>query len=246
MSVRIAMWSGPRNISTAMMRAFENRGDCVVSDEPLYAHFLQQTGADHPLRDDIIAAGECDWRVVVDHLTGPIPDGKTLWYQKHMCHHLLPAMGRDWIDQLHNVLLIRNPAAVVASYRRARGTVSLDEIGLPQQAELFRRLADQKGQPPLVIDADAFLAAPEAQLRALCANVGIDFSERMLSWPAGPRDSDGIWAPHWYQAVWRSTGFASPKSDDDDTTNAMDDEGRRVVDQAMPIYQQLLAQSLRC
>ena len=122
--VTVAAWSGPRNISTAMMRAWENRGDCAVSDEPLYAAYLAETGLDHPGRDDVIAAGECDWRKVVRDLVGAVPEGKPIWYQKHMCHHLLPGMDRDWIMDLTNVLLIRDPAEVVASYLRTRGTVS--------------------------------------------------------------------------------------------------------------------------
>ena len=208
--LRIAMWSGPRNISTAMMRAWENRGDCAVSDEPLYAHYLAATGADHPGRDEVIASGETDWRRVVADLLGPVPDDQPVWYQKHMTHHLLPGMDRDWIDSLTNILLIRDPAEVVASYLRARGTVSAEEIGLPQQSELFQRLCDRHGHAPPVIDAGEFLRDPEGHLRAVCALLGISFTARMLQWPAGPRASDGVWAPHWYHAVWRSTGFEAP------------------------------------
>ena len=205
------MWSGPRNISTAMMRAWENRPDCAVSDEPLYAYYLATTGADHPGRDDVIAAGDTDWlRVTAALSTGPAPGDAPIWYQKHMAHHLLPGMALEWIDALHNVLLIRDPAHVVASYLRTRDTVSPEEIGLPQQALLYDRLATA-GAPPPVIDSGDFLQAPEAYLRALCAHLGIDFSPGMLAWPSGPRDSDGVWAPHWYDAVWRSTGFAPPK-----------------------------------
>ena len=242
---RIAMWSGPRNISTAMMRAFENRSDCMVSDEPLYAHYLSETGIDHPGRDEIIADGETDWRRVVAALGGPIPDGKTLWYQKHMCHHLTASMTRNWIEALDNVLLIRDPAAVVISYRKARNEVSLDEIGLPQQAALFAQLADKLGRAPPVVDADEFLSAPQAQLHRLCTELQIPFVERMLSWPAGPRDSDGIWAPHWYAAVWRSTGFGSPKTRDPQAMASLDDNSRRVIDAAEPIYRSLHACRLR-
>ncbi len=209
--LRIAMWSGPRNISTAMMRAWENRADCAVSDEPLYAYYLATTGADHPGRDDVIAAGDSDWQRVTAALsTDPAPGGAPIWYQKHMTHHLLPGMALDWIDGLHNVLLIRDPTQVVASYLRTRDTVSAEDIGLPQQAVLYERLA-AAGTPPPVIDSGEFLQAPEAHLRALCAHLGIDFSEKMLAWPSGGRDSDGVWAPHWYDAVWKSTGFAPPR-----------------------------------
>lgn len=233
--MRIAMWSGPRNISTAMMRAWENRGDCAVSDEPLYAHYLAATGADHPGRAEVIAAGDTDWRRVVADLLGPVPDGQPLWYQKHMTHHLLPQMERGWIDGLTNILLIRDPAEVVASYLRARGTVSAQEIGLPQQAELFARLADRAGRAPPVIDAGEFLRDPEGHLRAVCALLGIAFTERMLRWPAGPRASDGVWAPHWYQAVWRSTGFEAPREKPVEPAR----EGARVVDECRGIYESL-------
>lgn len=205
--MRIAMWSGPRNISTAMMRAWENRPDCVVSDEPLYAAYLAATGLDHPGRDEVIAAGETDWRRVADQLTGPIPEDRPLWYQKHMSHHLLPGMDTAWVHRLSNVFLIRDPAAVVDSYLKSRATVVPTDIGLLQQLDLFHAVAEREGQAPPVIDADDFLQRPEAHLRALCSRLGVEFSERMLQWPAGPRASDGVWAPHWYAAVWQSTGF---------------------------------------
>lgn len=207
--VRVAMWSGPRNISTAMMRAWENRGDCAVSDEPLYAHYLAHTGSDHPAREEVIAAGDSDWRSVVQSLTGPAPGNAAVWYQKHMTHHLLPHIDHDWIAKLRNVLLIRDPREVVVSYVKSRATVTAEDIGLPQQVALHDELC-AAGLPPPVIDAGDFLGAPEAYLRALCAWLGIDFTRRMLHWPKGPRPSDGVWAPHWYAHVWESTGFEPP------------------------------------
>ncbi|MCP5474495.1 MAG: HAD family hydrolase [Rhodanobacteraceae bacterium] len=240
-SLRIAMWSGPRNISTAMMRAWENRGDCAVSDEPLYAHYLAATGADHPARDEVIAAGESDWRKAVADLLGPAPGGAPIWYQKHMCHHLLPQMERDWIDGLFNILLIRDPAEVVASYLRARGTVSAEEIGLPQQTELYARLSASQAGPPPIIDAGEFLKDPEGHLRALCALLKIDFTPRMLKWPAGPRDSDGVWAPHWYAAVWKSTGFEAPRVRRDE----LDASARQVVAECSDLYASLRQRRLR-
>jgi hypothetical protein len=207
MTLRIAMWSGPRNISTAMMRAWENRGDCAVSDEPLYAAYLAATGLDHPGRDEVIAAGETDWRRVVPALLGPAPGDAPVWYQKHMSHHLLPDMDIEWVSGLRNVFLIRDPADVVASYIKSRATVAPEDIGLLQQARLFDELCQRNGAAPPVVDAADFLRAPEAYLRAICAALGIRFTPRMLSWPAGPRASDGVWAPYWYEAVWSSTGF---------------------------------------
>jgi hypothetical protein len=238
--LRIAMWSGPRNISTAMMRAWENRGDCAVSDEPLYAAYLAATGLDHPAREQVIAAGEADPAKVVASLLGPVPAGKPLWYQKHMSHHLLPGMAHDWIHALHNVLLIRDPVEVVASYVKSRATVTPDDIGLPQQAELFDELAERAGAAPLVIDAADFLRAPEAHLRALCAHLGIEFSERMLHWPAGPRDSDGVWAPHWYEAVWASTGFEPWHARE----VRLGGEPARVAEACRPAYEKLFAHRL--
>jgi hypothetical protein len=239
-AVRLAMWSGPRNISTAMMRAFENRSDCVVSDEPLYAAFLQQTGLDHPGRDEVIAAGERDWRTVAGALTGPVPGGRPLWYQKHMSHHLLDGMAHDWIHALTNVFLIRHPAAVVASYIKSRAQIRPEDIGLIQQAVLFDELHLASGQAPLVIDSTEFLTDPRAFLQALCAHVGIGFEDAMLHWPAGPRDSDGIWAKHWYHAVWDSTGFESRP----EQTPALSAEHQDIADACLPAYEKLYRQRL--
>jgi hypothetical protein len=206
-TLRLAMWSGPRNISTAMMRAWENRGDCQVIDEPLYAHYLAHTGLDHPGRDEVIAAGETDWRRVVAQLLGPAAGGRAIVYQKHMTHHLLPHIGREWLRELTHVFLIRDPREVLLSYVKSRPTVSAEDIGVLQQLEIFRHVSELTGREPPVIDAGEFLRAPEAQLRALCALLAIPFTPRMLHWPPGPRDSDGVWAPHWYEQVLRSTGF---------------------------------------
>lgn len=204
------MWSGPRNISTAMMRAWENRQDCAVSDEPLYAHYLAHTGLDHPGREEVVAAGDTDWRRVVQAITtGPAPGSAPIWFQKHMTHHLLPHIDREWILTLRNVLLIRDPREVVASYLKSRASVAPEDIGLPQQAALYDELRDAGATPP-IIDAGEFLRAPEAHLRTLCEWLGIEFSGRMLHWPKGTRASDGIWAPHWYAHVWDSTGFEVP------------------------------------
>jgi hypothetical protein len=243
--MRLAMWSGPRNISTAMMRAWENRPGCAVVDEPLYAAYLAATGLDHPARDEVIAAGDTDWRRVVAWLTGPLPAGCSLWYQKHMTHHLLPGMDIEWVHGLTNVFLIRDPAAVVDSYLKSRATVEPDDIGLRQQLQLFDAVAQRRGEAPPVVDADDFLQAPQAHLQVLCKRLGITLDDtlmqRMLHWPAGPRASDGVWAPHWYDAVWRSTGFEPwrprhPK---------LDAKAQAVADACRPAYEQLHAARLR-
>jgi len=208
------MWSGPRNISTAMMRAFENRADCVVADEPLYGAWLKRTGEVHPMADEIIAAMDCDWRSVVTTLTGPVPGKASIWYQKHMTHHLLDDMIQpDWLQALTHVFLIRDPAAVVASYLDKRGIVTAQDIGIPQQSKLFDRIREWTGRVPPIIDSGAFLKDPEGHLRALCRVLAIPFDPSMLCWPAGPRDSDGVWAPHWYEKVQASTGFGPPPTE---------------------------------
>lgn len=241
-ALRIGMWSGPRNISTAMMRAWENRPDCTVSDEPLYAAYLAETGLDHPGRDEVIAAGDTDWRRVTQALLGPVPGGKPVWYQKHMAHHLLPGMDHEWIHGLRNVLLIRDPDDVVSSYLRSRATVAPADIGLLQQAALFDELSLANGEAPVVVDSGEFLAEPERFLRALCAFFGLPFTERMLHWPPGPRDSDGVWAPHWYGTVWQSTGFEPPSAR---PAPVLDAEARAVADACRPAYEKLRAARLR-
>lgn len=231
----LAMWSGPRNISTALMRSWENRPDTVVVDEPFYAHYLAVTGIDHPGRDDVLAHGETDWRVVRDALLGPVP-GARVCYQKQMAHHLTPDIERDWVRALTNVLLIRNPREVVASYLRSRETVTIDDLGLRQQNELYDDLAALGTAPP-VIDAADFLRHPEPFLRGLCDLVGVQFDDRMLSWPKGPRDTDGVWAPYWYAAVQGSTGFA-PYVEPDVTLTG---EPADVAEACMPLYERLFA-----
>lgn len=204
---RIAMWSGPRNISTAMMRAWENRADCVVVDEPFYAHYLRATGIDHPARADIIASQDTDWRKVAAKLCGPIPGGAGVFYQKHMAHHFLPDMQGDWLGALTHAFLIRNPEEMVASYARSRDEVASADLGLHRQVEIWKLVAETTGSEPPVIDGRDVLENPEGMLRALCHEFSLPFDAAMLSWPAGPRDTDGIWAPYWYASVLQSTGF---------------------------------------
>lgn len=236
------MWSGPRNISTAMMRAFENRTDCHVSDEPLYGAWLDMTGENHPMRDEIIAAMETDWRTVTAMLTGPLPGSRPIWYQKHMTHHLLPEMiQRDWLSKLAHVFLIRDPAAVVASYLNKRDTVSAEDIGVPQQWALYRFVTGELGEDPPVIDSGEFLHAPEAHLRVLCKRLDIEFSDCMLNWPAGPRDTDGPWAPHWYHSVRQSTGFGPPAAQTPDLKG----RARDVAACCRPTYARLFERRLQ-
>lgn len=237
MVTRIAMWSGPRNISTAMMRAFENREDCAVSDEPFYAAFLAETGLDHPMRDDVIASQPTQWRKVADAMAGPVPGDAPIWYQKHMTHHMLPGFGRGWLGACTNAFLIRPPEQVLASYTQKRAEVTLDDIGVVRQAELFDHVAQLTGKAPPVIEGAQVLADPRGSLTALCDALGIPFSEKMLSWPAGRRDSDGVWAPAWYDAVERSTGFAEPGKTV--TFDDLSDGLKPIAEAALPWYERM-------
>ena len=205
------MWSGPRNISTAMMRSFGNRPDTFVCDEPLYAHYLVQTKLPHPGADEVIRHHDSDWRRVVGWLTGPIPEGKNVFYQKHMAHHLLPDIERGWLDALDHAFLIRDPSDVLNSLVEFLPRPTLSDTGLPQQVEIFERVRRRTGRSAPVVDASDVVARPEPTLRRLCAALDLEFSPDMLSWPAGPRPTDGIWAKYWYAKVERSTGFAAPK-----------------------------------
>jgi hypothetical protein len=238
--VRIAMWSGPRNLSTALMRSFGNRPDCAVVDEPFYAPFLLISGRDHPMRSEILARHETDWRKVAAFLAGPAPSDAPLFYQKHMTHHMLPEIGREWMADCRHAFLIRHPARVLASYAAKREAVTLEDIGFTQQAELFERAAELTGGAPPVIDADALLADPGRILLLLCQALGISFSEAMLRWPAGGRATDGVWAAHWYDAVNRSTGFGAPRAP------ARLEPGplRRIAEEALPYYQRLSIHAL--
>ncbi len=226
----IAMWSGPRNISTAMMRAWENRSDTVVVDEPFYAHFLLHTGMDHPMSEQIIAQGNTDWRSVVEQISTQPDTG--IFYQKHISTHWLEHYSTDWLVQLTNVFLIREPDPVVASYSIKRDGLTASDLGYTQQAALFDLISSQT-ERPLVIDSQRFLANPASQLKQMCQALQIDFEQRMLSWPAGSRDTDGLWGAHWYDAVNRSTGFGPARSE----VPQLDERQRRIADLCRPYYQ---------
>ena len=242
--IRIALWSGPRNISTAMMRAFENRPDTAVVDEPFYAAWLKESGADHPMREEILLSQPTDPAVVAAALLGSVPDGRSIYYQKQMAHHMTDLMDLSWMAGCRNAFLIRPPEEVLASYavRRAGAEVTLADVGFQRQAELFDCEAQRLGEAPPVIEARDVLADPEGALTALCAAVGIAFSPAMLAWPAGGRVSDGVWAPAWYDAVERSTGFAAPRPAP--SVEDLDPALRPVAEAARPFYDRLLAHRL--
>src|SRR5436190_18157091 len=208
--LRIAMWSGPRNISTAMMRAWGNRPDTFVVDEPFYAFYLKKTGADHPGAAEVIVSGETDWRKIVEQCGRGLsaPTDKKIFYQKQMTHHLLPEVSRDWLREVTNCFLILDPAAVITSYIKKNREPTVEDVGFVQQAEIFDFVHREHGSLPPVIDADDVLLTPTRMLQLLCDAIGVEFSDVMLSWPSGRRETDGVWAKYWYAEVERSTSFA--------------------------------------
>lgn len=209
----IAMWSGPRNLSTAMMRSFGARADCKPMDEPFYAAYLAATGLDHPMREEIIADGETDPQRVMAQCLEPPQTPQTITYQKHMTHHMVDGIPLDWLAKVTNVFLIRDPARVLWSYAAKANRVTAADTGFARQRELFDRLLSLGGKPSAVVDAADIRADPEKTLSNLCTKIGISFDPAMLSWQTGPKPEDGIWASHWYEAVWNSTGFAPPETD---------------------------------
>ena len=240
MTLRIAMWSGPRNLSTALMRSLGNRADTFVSDEPFYGCFLKESGVAHPMRDEVIAAMDCNWASVMASLRGPAPDGAPVWYQKHMWHHMTGPIGYDDFAGFTHAFLIREPERMIASYLRKRETVAFEDLGLDRQAEFFEREATRLGAAPPVIDAHDVLIDPAATLSQLCGALGIPWDSAMLSWQPGRRDTDGPWASHWYAAVEASTGFGPPESDPAD----LPDDARRLADKCRPYYERLAAYRL--
>jgi len=232
--MRIAMWSGPRNLSTAMMYAFGNRADCAVWDEPFYAPYLAATGLEHPMADEILDQHENDPKVVADQCIDTIPDKKPHFYMKHMPHHMIDGFPLDWASQCINVHLIRHPARVIASYHAKRDDLTLDDIGFVQQV----KLRDEIGG--FVVDSAEIRNAPDIAIPALCDAVGMAFDPAMLTWPKGPRPFDGVWAKHWYGSVHESTGFAPEQRTLPNLT------GRRAAlcEQAMPFYDKLKSSCL--
>jgi hypothetical protein len=239
-SVNIAMWSGPRNISTAMMYSFGNRPDCLCWDEPFYGFSLASRGNDHPLRDAIIKAGGSDFQALARRCLAPPPPERPIFYQKHMTHHMLTGVDRSFVHGLTNAFLIRSPERVLESYVKKWPTVTLQDIGFVEQAEIFDMVAQRLGKAPPVVDADDILSDPEGMLRALCEALAINFRPEMLSWPAGPKSFDGVWAPHWYNAVWTSTGFAQRPSPLPQLTGSL----AAIADAARPYYEGLLRHRL--
>ena len=225
------MWSGPRNISTALLRSFENRDDTFVSDEPLYAYYLNETGYEHPGYQEVIESQPTDWGTVIEALTSAVPGGKPIWYQKQMAHHFLPDVDRNWLnrDEIVNAFLIREPREMLTSLINVLGDVELDQTAMPQQMEIFRMMRDH-GKAPPVLDARDVLDDPRGTLEQLCKVLQIPFTERMLQWSKGPRDTDGVWGKHWYASVYETTTFGKYKRKDDVLPARYDDILKRCED----------------
>lgn len=236
-SIRIAMWSGPRNISTALMRSWGNRADTAVVDEPFYAFYLKATGKKHPGADEVIAHGETDWRKVVEECGRGLgaATGKPIFFQKQMTHHLLPEVDRDWLALVTNCFLIRDPAEVITSYIKKNEDPTLEDIGFVQQAEIFDWVRQRTSSTPAVIDARDVLQNPERTLRLLCQAVGVEFDQAMLSWPPGLRETDGVWAKHWYGEVAKSTSFQPYKPKNEPVPERL----REVHNRARECYERL-------
>jgi Sulfotransferase domain len=229
----IAIWSGPRNISTAMMYSFASRPDCVAWDEPFYGAYLKETGLPHPMRKEILDECETDWKNVVAKCLAPA--GKPVFYQKHMTHHMIDRFDRSFITKMSNAFLIRSPEKVLASYAQKHDEVSLHAIGFVEQAEIFDQVAQHLGHAPPVVDAESHLADPRRSLQHLCHALGIPFREAMLSWPKGPKPCDGVWGPHWYNVVWQSEGFAAQPT----KAIALPPALQKIAEQAQPFYERL-------
>lgn len=234
---RIAMWSGPRNLSTAMMYSFGGRDDCTVVDEPFYASYLAKTGIVHPMQEDILASQSQDVTEVADQLLSAV--ATSVFYQKHMTQHMVIGVPRDWMAQMTNVFLIRHPARVVASYAKKREGPSLEDIGFRQQAELFDHVC-ALGQTPVVIDSNDIRRDPEGLMRRLCTAIELPWDDGMLRWPLGGHACDGVWAAHWYGAVHGSVGFADPEPE----LPVLETEYAKVSAQAMPYYDRLASVKL--
>ena len=234
------MWSGPRNLSTAMMRSFGSRADTFVSDEPFYGAYLKATGDPQAMADQVIAAMDCDWASVARTMTGPCPTGAPIWYQKHMAHHMVGPVAHDDLSGLAHAFLIRDPARVVASYAAKREAVRPEHLGTARQVEFFEREADRLGHAPPVIDSADVLRDPAETLQMLCAALGVAWDPAMLRWERGIRDTDGVWASHWYDKVADSEGFGPPEQG----AIELSDDARHVADACRPYYEQLAAHKI--
>lgn len=240
MSVRLCLWSGPRNISTATMRSFEARGDCAVWDEPFYGFYLAETGLDHPGREATLAAWPTNAEDIAARCAGDAPGGEKLFFQKHMCQHMLPGVDLSWTAACRHLFLIRDPAQVAASWYATMADIDPADLGAERQLNLYDEIAQITGRAWPVVEGADVLADPEAMLKSICAALDIAFTPAMLSWAPGRRASDGPWAGHWYGRVEASTGFAGRR----ETPHPAPDALTPVIEACRPAYEALRARKL--
>ena len=233
---RIAMWSGPRNLSTALMRSFASRADCSAIDEPFYAAYLKATGINHPMRQLILKTYSSDPKDVIKNcLKSEV--NTALQFQKHMTHHMLKSFDRSFVNSISNAFLIRAPEKVIKSFGKKIISFDLEDLGYVQQEEIFTMICEKTGTIPPVIDADDLCANPKVVLIKLCNKLGIDFSEKMLSWKPGPHSYDGIWGSYWYQSVNESSEFILPKV----KLERLSSFQNNLIDRATPYFVRLNA-----
>ena len=233
--IRIAMWSGPRNISTAMMRSFGNRKDTFVIDEPFYAFYLSHSGFGHPGKEDVLKSQSTNWDEVVRLITGKIPDDKFIWYQKHMVHHIENEKDIDWLKNFYNCFLIRHPRDVIISYAKQAPINEITDLGFIQQVDLFKKILALTGKTPFVFDAKDILISPEKYLKKMCEYCNINFSRKMLKWPKGERKTDGVWSPYWYKNVINSNSFFTYKN----SQEKVSPQYKNLLKECLPYYDYL-------
>jgi len=231
-TVRICLWSGPRNISTATMRSFEARGDCAVWDEPYYGFYLDATGLDHPGRAETLAAWPLDPAVIARACAGPAPQGEGEFFQKHMCQHMIDGVDLSWTAACRHIFLIRDPAEVAASYHATMSRATAEDLGAQRQARLFDEISQITGRRWPVVEGADVLANPDRVLAQVCDAIDIAYTDAMLSWPSGRRESDGPWAPYWYRRVEASTGFEAPQP----SPHPLPESLQGVVEACQPAY----------
>ena len=219
--IRIAMWSGPRNISTTMMRAFGNRPDTFASDEPFYGYFLKTTNTDHPMKNEVISKYQTNWSDIKDYLTGPIPNNKPIWYQKQMTQHLLANDSIEWTDKVTNCFLIRDPKDVIVSYAKIYDKMTPELLGFPQLLKVFNHTLKSSKVKPIVINSLNILKEPKPMLKTLCESLDITFTDNMLTWEVGPKEYEGIWGKHWYKQLHSTTGFIKYEKKDKTLPNSL-------------------------
>lgn len=230
----IACWSGPRNISTALMRSWSSRKDTFVTDEPFYAHYLKKTQKNHPMKEQIINHYSSNYEEVVNYLTNEVPNQKSIWYQKHMAHHLIDLSEINWIKKCQNCILLRHPKEVISSYIVKNNLQKVEELGYPQQYEIAKFLK-KSNKRFRVIDSEDLLKNPSKLLSDWCESINIDFDKSMLQWEKGHHQNDGIWWKHWYDNVINTTGFQKYYKKDINIENQYDS----IYNESMEYYNYL-------